>query len=84
MKINDGGSAFPHEGFDNGPGNIRGRPCEGLTIRDYFAARAMHAMLNNDIRREEMATCANVAKDAYRMADAMLSARESNDPKVTP
>jgi hypothetical protein len=64
--VNANPPAFPQ------PVEIIGR---GMSMRDYFAAKAMHAMLNNDIRREEMATCKNVAKDAYRMADAMLEER---------
>jgi hypothetical protein len=60
----DGGPAFPTNLSD-----------DGMSLLDYFAAKAMQAMLNNDIRREEMATVANVARDAYRMAEAMLAER---------
>lgn len=38
-----------------------------LTLRDYFAAKAMQAMLPNNYDV--------VAKHAYKMADAMLEAR---------
>ena len=70
--MKDGGPAFPF--ILQGP-RIEG-DSQGMSLRDYFAAKAMHAMLNNDIRREQMATCPNVAKDAYRMANAMLAERE--------
>jgi hypothetical protein len=44
---------------------------EGMTLRDYFAAKAMQALIesirNPDIRQ--------VAKDAYITADAMLTER---------
>jgi hypothetical protein len=42
----------------------------GLTIRDYFAAKAMQALIDNDT------FFADVAPEAYRMADEMLKARE--------
>lgn len=64
---NNGGMAFPMDEDHTIP---------GMSLRDYFAAKAMQAMLNNDIRREEMATVSNVARDAYRMSDAMLSERD--------
>jgi hypothetical protein len=43
----------------------------GMTLRDYFAAKAMHALLVVDgtIRFEQR------AKEAYDMADAMMKAR---------
>ena len=44
----------------------------GMTLRDYFATKAMQSMLNNSTHYE------SVAKYAYRMADAMLKAREAN------
>jgi len=45
----------------------------GMTLRDYFAARAMEAMLHGTTGFE------NIAKYAYAMADAMLKAREKNN-----
>ena len=44
---------------------------DGMTLRDYFAARAMQSMLNNSSNYE------SVAKYAYKMADAMMKAREA-------
>jgi hypothetical protein len=44
----------------------------GLTMRDYFAAKAMQAMTE---RRE--ANQRFVAKQAYLMADAMMGARNA-------
>ena len=63
----DGGTAFPAEtmlGYE-----------EGMTLRDYFAAKAMQAMLsspNCPMGVEESA----LAKQAYITADALLRARE--------
>ena len=44
---------------------------EGMTLRDYFAAKAMQALLSI-----EGGTLEKDAEVAYKMADAMLKARE--------
>jgi len=43
----------------------------GMTLRDYFAARAMQALIDNDGLFSEIPT------QAYALADAMLKAREN-------
>jgi hypothetical protein len=43
----------------------------GMTLRDYFAARAMQALIDNDGLFSEIPT------QAYALADAMLKAREA-------
>ena len=43
---------------------------QGMDLRDYFAAKAMQAMLS----WEDCGTF-NVSKEAYQMADAMMEAR---------
>jgi hypothetical protein len=62
---NTGGPAFPYYHPDLGG-------AAGMTLRDYFAAKAMNAFLSRDGGTLEMD-----AKAAYKMADAMLKARES-------
>lgn len=51
----------------------------GLTVRDYFAAKAMTTMfypaIMESIRTDKNLDCLKVAGFAYRMADAMLKAR---------
>lgn len=42
---------------------------KGMTLRDYFAAKAMQGMLNGSTSYE------NVAKYAYKIADAMMKER---------
>lgn len=45
---------------------------DGMTLRDYFAAKAMHGLLAGT-------NCADgnkIVRDAYNIADAMLAARE--------
>ncbi|NMX65527.1 hypothetical protein [Pseudomonas sp. WS 5079] len=62
-----GGAAFPQSGFG------QWAPECGLTLRDYFAAKAMQAMLTRDCP-----VCTKgMAKDAYIYADAMLAARSA-------
>ena len=47
------------------------RSDDGITVRDYFAARAMQALIDNDGLFSEIPT------QAYALADAMLKAREA-------
>ena len=50
--------------------------CYGLTLRDYFAAKVIPAMVAHYSDRR-MTLCHNeMAKEAYAIADAMLEARE--------
>ena len=44
---------------------------EGMTLRDYFAAKAMQAMTHRGEANVQM-----VSIQAYAMADAMLKARD--------
>jgi len=49
--------------------------CTGMTLRDYFAAKAMQAILESeDVHDGRVLT--NTAWIAYQMADAMLKARD--------
>jgi hypothetical protein len=59
----------------------------GMSLRDYFAAKAMHAFLNasEPMRRPDkdgiwvrMVTFEDHATGAYQMADAMLAARQAS------
>ena len=44
----------------------------GMDLRDYFAAKAMQSIFNSQQDDWEI----NIAEKAYRMADAMMKARE--------
>ena len=46
---------------------------KGMDLRDYFAAKAMQAILLND--KDAVASDALISKEAYEMADAMMKAR---------
>lgn len=63
---NDGGPAFPihWENHD-----------KGMTLRDYFAAKVMHAVLSTP--KEMQATADDIAEMSYEMANAMLKARNN-------
>ena len=50
-----------------------GDPNQGMTLRDYFAAKAMQALISAD----QMTPHGYVAMDAYGYAEAMLKAREA-------
>lgn len=54
---------------------------DGMTLRDYFAARAMQSLTQHFLTEELHLTdndwMSGVAMDAYTMADAMLKERES-------
>jgi hypothetical protein len=49
---------------------------QGMTLRDYFAAKAMQALLRQYPDHLMNSPSNEVACDAYAMADAMLKARE--------
>jgi hypothetical protein len=63
--------AFPHtveyKGSDCG-GIV---PHGGMTLRDYFAAKAMQALIDKEVFFDD------VAESAYKVADHMLRAREA-------
>jgi hypothetical protein len=62
---NTGGPAFPY-----------GTAYAGMTLRDYFAAKAMQAIVSNDATFSTKYV-GLAAKDAYVYADAMLKARQA-------
>jgi len=67
--MNTGGPAFP--------GLHPSKECHfqdaGMTLRDYFAAKAIIAYHADG----EFSPCEDVANWCYRLADAMLEAREA-------
>ena len=59
--------AFPQYIISNNGAYVDG----GMTLRDYFAAQAMQALIDNDGLFSE------IPAQAYALADAMLAAREN-------
>jgi len=60
--------AFPNEGF-----NGWGEPFQGMSLRDYFAAKAMQPLIVSFTVQDINWT----AKQAYKIADAMMKARNA-------
>ena len=70
--MNTGGPAFPIQGFSTRSGQgFQAVMADGMTLRDYFAAKAMQAMT-----RRGDADHFFVTRQAYKLADEMLKARE--------
>lgn len=69
--VNTGGPAFP---LHNHGAQTLGMHLSGMTLRDYFAAKAMQAILSNP---EYIGEDAALADQSYNVADAMLKAREA-------
>ena len=66
---NDGGPAFPHHFTQDSVGD-----CKGMTLRDYFAAKAMQGMYAADSSSSVIPLESKV-RQAYAAADAMLAER---------
>jgi hypothetical protein len=69
-KINDGGPAFP--------GKLASNYTAGISMRDWFAGRALAGMNASLASADAWPTeigCRLMATSAYQQADAMISAR---------
>ncbi|OFS73864.1 hypothetical protein HMPREF3173_10285 [Pseudomonas sp. HMSC08G10] len=87
MSKETGGPAFPAQINNGGNAAIKGFNGEeikpytfsaypGMTLRDYFAAKAMHGtMAAMDSGERNYTPPETIAKNAYELADAMLAAR---------
>ena len=67
MSNKNGGPAFPSSIVDDS------LHVPGMTLRDYFAAKAMLGIMFDP---GDVYTNENIALNAYEVADAMLKARE--------
>jgi hypothetical protein len=85
MIKQDGGPAFPAQ--PHKPAGVTdwiAPKHHGMTLRDYFAARALQGLLDNvglhalgiAADRAGKSVSSNTAQAAYELADAMLKARE--------
>lgn len=73
-----GGPAFPREDYQAN-GHERGFEKlgqEGMSMRDYFAAKAMQGELASG---EASQKAENIAEWAYSVADAMIKARSAHN-----
>ena len=84
MSQNNGGPAFPTKSYDSD--RMLWVEEEGMTLRDYFAAKAMQGIYACPVQlyradgtpMPDPLTSADIAKMAYEEADAMLAEREKN------
>jgi len=79
--------AFPVPSYVNADGETHDSSFRGMTLRDYFAAKAMKEIMaqayelekefhvDNDFSFPD--TMCSITKEAYKWADAMLKAREA-------
>ena len=74
MNDDTGGAAFPHH-IEHPNGHWPVITHAGMTLRDYFAAKAMQGICASgpDISNPV------IAAEAYALADAMLKAREASN-----
>lgn len=78
MSIQDGGPAFPVADYDHmvfEPKTVAEtkRDLSGMSLRDYFAARALAPAFPGRTTRDVQ----YAAEAAYELADAMLAARSA-------
>jgi hypothetical protein len=76
MDTKTGGAAFPDPGRAQSAKQREQLSETGMTLRDYFAAKAMHAAAVYPVAAEGF-TFAERATWAYQQADAMLVARSA-------
>ena len=71
---NNGGPAFPIPLVPGQSWHGMG-PCDGATLRDYFAAKALQGICAAPEHLDRIGSFKNAAETAYELADAMLAAR---------
>ncbi|MFP1767296.1 hypothetical protein ACLECR_14445 [Lonsdalea quercina] len=72
MSKETGGQAFPRQQWEyDGHNNVLQYQEDGMTLRDYFAAKAMQVMVSIYRGNNPSSAC----EQAYVWADAMLKAR---------
>ena len=72
MSANTGGPAFPVSSYVNVDGETFASKPQGMTLRDYFAAKAMACLCE---KHWECVEDSDIAVDAYCLADAMIEER---------
>jgi hypothetical protein len=80
--VDNGGPAFPVAPMENRNGDYSSG-CDGMTLRDYFAAKAMAALMTSEPGHsswwsmpEGRSLTEWVASDSYAYADAMIAERK--------
>ena len=68
--MTNGGPAFPSEVVTTNDGWLH----SGMTLRDYFAAKALVGLLSTN---GSLARATDLARVCYQLSDEMLKAREN-------
>lgn len=76
-KIDNGGPAFPTLTQFTANGDVMSYGVDGMTLRDYFAAKAMGGMLADPDVTVDYDKGRRLAELSYKLADAMLAARSA-------
>ena len=78
-KIKTGGPAFPLMGMDYRNGHhVQAVFQNGMSLRDYFAPKAMHSLINS-FEYRDADDYEFLSHYSYKMADAMLAERERGE-----
>jgi hypothetical protein len=67
--------AFPVPSYVNADGETHDVSLKGMTLRDYFAARALQNFRDQIGSQSDQEWFDLMAEGAYRLADAMMKAR---------
>ena len=78
--------AFPSKEIDHNRSSEEGRTIyhdqeRGMTLHDYFAARAMQGMLANNVLTNQFKNGEEIAKTAFKIADNMIIESFKNSEK---
>lgn len=73
----DGGPAFPDPGRAQSEKQREKLTQTGMSLRDYFAAKAMSAFLVIHKSEPGKTMADHLSEHSYRIADAMLKARDN-------
>jgi hypothetical protein len=77
MTKDTGGPVFPETHVLPDGDNSGWHGCSGMTLRDYFAAKAMQALFTDAFAEEFYEE--KIAEAAYQIADAMLAERSKGN-----
>ncbi|HCB1594198.1 TPA: hypothetical protein MYP09_000382 [Citrobacter farmeri] len=78
MSNKTGGPAFPYSGIHKCEKENLIVDSHGMTLRDYFAAKAMQGWLASYGPNDGQPSPDTIAAMAYRFADGMIKAREAS------
>lgn len=73
--INDGGPAFPMPAHHDSQAGRHHVFCAGMSLRDWFAGQALSGLLSHPKCGDVSNIFRIVAMESYKVADAMIAAR---------